>query len=79
MNDNSKSQNLASNKLLYLTDKEINDGIEAIMFAYRTFTSEADSILGQFGLWEGSSSRLAFYQQSPNAQYLTIARNLSYF
>ncbi|MCY4446562.1 MAG: MarR family transcriptional regulator [Rhodobacteraceae bacterium] len=65
MNDNSKSQNLASNKLLYLTDKEINDGIEAIMFAYRAFTSEADSILASSGYGRAHHRALHFINNRP--------------
>ena len=65
MNEKSKSLSPTSNKLLYLTDKEINEGIEAIMFAYRSFTSEPDSILAKSGYGRAHHRALHFIRNRP--------------
>ena len=48
------------NKLLYLTDKEITKGIEAMMFAYRGFTSDPDEILARYGYGRAHHRALHF-------------------
>lgn len=45
----SVSSSNRSQKLLYLTDEQLLQGIELMFFAYKGFTSDPDRILGEFG------------------------------
>ncbi|MCA0939052.1 MarR family transcriptional regulator [Yangia mangrovi] len=45
MADASASQVLGGESLLYLTDEQLRQGIEAMFFAYRGFTADPDRIL----------------------------------
>ena len=39
------SSNITGESLLYLTDSQLRQGIEAMFFAYRGFTADPDRIL----------------------------------
>ena len=41
----SNSNNITGESLLYLTDNQLRQGIEAMFFAYRGFTADPDKIL----------------------------------
>ena len=41
----SNSSNITGESLLYLTDNQLRQGIEAMFFAYRGFTADPDKIL----------------------------------
>ena len=43
------SNNKTSESLLYLTDSQLRQGIEAMFFAYRGFTADPDRILDEYG------------------------------
>ena len=42
------SSNTTSESLLYLTDSQLRQGIEAMFFAYRGFTADPDRILEEY-------------------------------
>ncbi len=65
MDDKIKPHNLAGYRLLYLTDKEINEGMEAMMFAYRGFTSDPDDILARYGYGRAHHRALHFIRSRP--------------
>ena len=45
----SNSSNITSESLLYLTENQLRQGIEAMFFAYRGFTADPDRILDEYG------------------------------
>ena len=45
----SNSSNITGESLLYLTDNQLRQGIEAMFFAYRGFTADPDRILEEYG------------------------------
>ena len=52
----------SSEALLYLTDEQLRQGIEAMFFAYRGFTDDPDRILRRVELWSCASPCDPFYQ-----------------
>ena len=72
--DNNRS---GGNKLLYLTDKEITKGIEAMMFAYRGFTSDPDEILARYGYGRAHHRALHFIQNRDNINVSDLLRILA--
>ncbi len=52
-------------KLLFLTDEQLRQGIEAMFFAYRGFTSDPDRILEQHGYGRAHHRALHFINRSP--------------
>ncbi len=64
-------------KLLYLTDKEITKGIEAMMFAYRGFTSDPDEILANYGYGRAHHRALHFIQNRENINVTELLRILA--
>ena len=51
--------------LLYLTDEQLRQGIEAMFFAYRGFTAHPDRILELFGYGRAHHRALHFIKASP--------------
>lgn len=47
-------------RLLYLTDDQLRQGVELMFFAYRAFTSDADEILKAAGFWRAHHRALHF-------------------
>ena len=51
--------------LLFLTDDQLRQGIEAMFFAYRGFTADPDRILSEKGYGRAHHRALHFIQRSP--------------
>ena len=51
--------------LLYLTDDQLRKGIEAMFFAYRSFTADPDKILAQRGYGRAHHRALHFIHRTP--------------
>ena len=51
--------------LLFLTDDQLRQGIEAMFFAYRGFTADPDRILQEHGLGRAHHRALHFIQRRP--------------
>lgn len=51
--------------LLFLTDEQLRRGIEAMYFAYRAFTSDADLILDEIGYGRAHHRALHFIHRDP--------------
>ena len=51
--------------LLFLTDDELRNGIEAMYFAYRGFTADPDRILQEFGYGRADHRAIHFINRSP--------------
>ncbi|MAI18145.1 MAG: MarR family transcriptional regulator [Rhodobacteraceae bacterium TMED111] len=61
----SNSSNITGDSLLYLTDNQLRQGIEAMFFAYRGFTADPDRILGEYGYGRAHHRALHFINGSP--------------
>ncbi len=61
-------------RLLYLTDDRLRQGIEMLFFAYRDFTTDPDRILAQYGLGRAHHRALHFIGRHPE---LSVAELLS--
>jgi DNA-binding MarR family transcriptional regulator len=55
----------AGDMLLYLTDEQLRQGIEAMFFAYRGFTADPDRLLARRGLGRAHHRAIHFIQRSP--------------
>ena len=53
-------------RLLYLTDDRLRQGIEMLFFAYRSFTSDPDRILAEYGLGRAHHRALHFIGRHPD-------------
>jgi DNA-binding MarR family transcriptional regulator len=51
--------------LLFLTDEQLRRGIEAMFFAYRGFTADADRLLEERGMGRAHHRALHFIHRSP--------------
>ena len=51
--------------LLFLTDEQLRQGIEAMFFAYRGFTADPDRILEQYGYGRAHHRAVHFINRSP--------------
>lgn len=54
-----------SQKLLYLTDEQLLQGIELMFFAYKGFTSDPDRILEEFGYGRAHHRAIHFIHRRP--------------
>jgi DNA-binding MarR family transcriptional regulator len=54
-----------SERLLYLTDEQLRQGIELLFFAYRDFTGDADRILEEFAYGRAHHRALHFIARRP--------------
>jgi DNA-binding MarR family transcriptional regulator len=52
-------------RLLFLTDEQLRQGIELMFFAYRAFTSDPDRILDEFGYGRAHHRALHFINRKP--------------
>jgi DNA-binding MarR family transcriptional regulator len=52
-------------KLLFLTDEQLRQGIEAMFFAYRGFTSDPDRILDDYAYGRAHHRALHFINRAP--------------
>lgn len=55
----------SSDSLLYLTDEQLRQGIEAMFFAYRGFTADPDRILDEQGYGRAHHRALHFIKRAP--------------
>ena len=53
-------------RLLYLTDEQLRQGIELMFFAYRDFTSDPDRILDDFGYGRAHHRAIHFINRRPD-------------
>lgn len=60
-----ESQNLQGETLLYLTDEQLRQGIEAMFFAYRGFTDDPDRILAGLSYGRAHHRALHFINCAP--------------
>ena len=51
--------------LLFLTDEQLRQGIEAMFFAYRGFTADPDRILDEYGYGRAHHRAIHFIHGSP--------------
>ena len=59
------SNNITGESLLYLTDNQLRQGIEAMFFAYRGFTADPDRILDEYGYGRAHHRAIHFIHGSP--------------
>ena len=59
------SKNISGESLLYLTDNQLRQGIEAMFFAYRGFTADPDRILEEYGYGRAHHRAVHFINCSP--------------
>jgi DNA-binding MarR family transcriptional regulator len=52
-------------RLLYLTDAQLRQGVELMFFAYRDFTGDADRILEEFGYGRAHHRAMHFIASRP--------------
>ncbi|SHI40267.1 DNA-binding transcriptional regulator, MarR family [Shimia gijangensis] len=55
----------SGNSLLYLTDEQLRQGIEAMYFAYRGFTADPDRILGTMAYGRAHHRAIHFIKRAP--------------
>ena len=55
----------SSESLLYLTDEQLRQGIEAMYFAYRGFTADPDRILGTMAYGRAHHRAVHFINRAP--------------
>jgi hypothetical protein len=53
-------------RLLYLTDEQLRQGIELMFFAYRDFTSDPDRILDEYGYGRAHHRAIHFINRRPD-------------
>ena len=56
---------ITGESLLYLTDTQLRQGIEAMFFAYRGFTADPDKILEEYGYGRAHHRAVHFINGSP--------------
>lgn len=61
---------LRADRLLYLTDEQLRQGIEMLFFAYRDFTSDPDAVLAKRGLGRAHHRAIHFIKRRPG---ITVA------
>ena len=59
------NQSQTGQSLLFLTDEQLRVGIEAMFFAYRSFTSDPDRILAEKGYGRAHHRAIHFIHRSP--------------
>ena len=63
MSQNTQPQ--VGQSLLFLTDEQVRQGIEAMFFAYRGFTADPDRILGEMAYGRAHHRAIHFIHRSP--------------
>ena len=59
------AESLGSESLLYLTDEQLRQGIEAMYFAYRGFTADPDRILATLAYGRAHHRAIHFINRAP--------------
>ncbi len=65
MSDQRLGQTYSGENLLYLTDEQLRQGIEAMFFAYRGFTADPDRILAQMAYGRAHHRAIHFIKRAP--------------
>lgn len=65
MQDGRSGQGYSGESLLFLTDEQLRQGIEAMFFAYRGFTADPDRILAEMAYGRAHHRAIHFINRSP--------------
>jgi DNA-binding MarR family transcriptional regulator len=65
MSDGRTAQVYSGESLLFLTDEQLRQGIEAMFFAYRGFTADPDRILGEMAYGRAHHRAIHFINRAP--------------
>lgn len=65
MSDGRATQVFGGENLLFLTDEQLRQGIEAMFFAYRGFTADPDRILGEMSYGRAHHRAIHFINRAP--------------
>ncbi len=65
MSDGRSTQVYGSESLLFLTDEQLRQGIEAMFFAYRGFTADPDRILAEMAYGRAHHRAIHFINRAP--------------
>ncbi len=65
MSDGRAAQVYGGESLLFLTDEQLRQGIEAMFFAYRGFTADPDRILGKMAYGRAHHRAVHFINRAP--------------
>ena len=65
MSDTRPAQVFGGESLLFLTDEQLRQGIEAMFFAYRGFTADPDRILAQMAYGRAHHRAIHFINRTP--------------
>lgn len=65
MADGRTAQIFDSDSLLFLTDEQLRQGIEAMFFAYRGFTADPDRILAELAYGRAHHRAIHFIKRAP--------------
>ncbi|MEM9549648.1 MAG: MarR family transcriptional regulator [Pseudomonadota bacterium] len=65
MGDNRAAQVFGGESLLFLTDEQLRQGIEAMFFAYRGFTADPDRILAEMSYGRAHHRAIHFISRAP--------------
>jgi DNA-binding MarR family transcriptional regulator len=65
MSDGRTGQAYGGENLLFLTDEQLRQGIEAMFFAYRGFTADPDRILGEMAYGRAHHRAVHFIKRAP--------------
>ncbi|WP_420004491.1 MarR family winged helix-turn-helix transcriptional regulator [Arenibacterium sp. LLYu02] len=65
MSDGRSGSGYGSESLLFLTDEQLRQGIEAMFFAYRGFTADPDRILAELAYGRAHHRALHFINRAP--------------
>ena len=67
MSDTRAGQAQRGGNLLFLTDEQLRQGIEAMFFAYRGFTADPDRILAELSYGRAHHRAIHFINRAPGA------------
>ena len=73
MSERSAAQH--SDMLLFLTDEQLRQGIEAMFFAYQGFTADPDRILSEMAYGRAHHRAVHFINRAPGTTVNNSARN----
>ncbi|MFD3190277.1 MarR family winged helix-turn-helix transcriptional regulator [Sedimentitalea sp. HM32M-2] len=65
MSDGRAAQTYSGESLLFLTDEQLRQGIEAMFFAYRGFTADPDRILAEMAYGRAHHRAIHFINRAP--------------
>ena len=65
MSDGRSGQRFGGESLLFLTDEQLRQGIEAMFFAYRGFTADPDRILTEMAYGRAHHRAIHFINRAP--------------